>query len=155
LVDHVDDQQRRAPWGDSHCRVAVAVLGRRVAGDDLLSEASQGVSCHRAGCCGGCADASAGIAMPTKPARRLRSPRAQNTSPSAPTTASAPSVTDSKNTRDTPQLDSIEYDWPSQLLIAPGQTSVITVTSTNASVMSTASQAPSAPPGTRYGRGAD
>jgi hypothetical protein len=35
-------------------------------------------------------------------------------------TPNAPRVTDSKNTRDTPQLLSIEYDSPNKALMAPG-----------------------------------
>ena len=61
-------------------------------------------------------------------------------------TTSDPSVTDSKNARDTPQEDSTEYCSPNHELIAPGQTSVMTVTTTNASVMITAAQAPTARP---------
>ena len=64
-------------------------------------------------------------------------------------TASEPSVTHSKNTRDTPQLDLIEQDWPNTALIAPGHSKVITVRTTKASVMITAGHAPACPPGTR------
>jgi hypothetical protein len=66
--------------------------------------------------------------MPSRPARRLRSPGPQNASPSAIMTACEPSVTHSKNTWDTPRLDLIEHAWPNSALIAPGHSRVMTVT---------------------------
>ena len=48
----------------------------------------------------------------------------------------------------------MEYDCPNTALMAPGQTSVMTVTITNSSVITTAAHAPAVPPGTRYGRSA-
>jgi len=47
-------------------------------------------------------------ASPVRPRRRSLAPIAQKTTPASTITANAPSVTDSKKTRDTPQLLDIE-----------------------------------------------
>src|SRR6516165_9776811 len=92
-------------------------------------------------------------ASPVRPRRRPLAPTAQKTTPASTITANAPSVTDSKKTRDTPQLLDIEYDSPNTALVAPGHSSVIAVTMTKSSQITAATQAPAMPPGTRYGRG--
>src|SRR5690349_8021145 len=77
------------------------------------------------------ADSDTSSVSPVSPRRRSSDPTAQNTTPNATITANAPSVTDSKNARDTPQLLSIEYGCPNHELIAPGHSSVTAVTTTN------------------------
>src|SRR5581483_11392512 len=95
------------------------------------------------------ATAPTGSGAPALPPARFRSPIRQNTTPIRTSTAKEPSVTDSKNARETPQLARMSYERPSRPSIRPGQSSVNPVRTTTSSVRITQIHAPNIPPGTR------